>query len=390
MIGLLCIAGQVKADDWPVLHHDAQNTSYSADLLKPPFRLAWRVPINARYGGALLAAGDTLCVSYRRFNPAGAGSIAVTLFDATGKPTWTIPQATAINLSSDSLIVINGGQQAQSIDCYDRQTHMSRWSYPLKQAPFYSYAIGTTGPDQLCCTAWSETGDSYRPTMTILNIRDGKPIRTVENIDAQASDGSHLYWGSGHWFHVADAATWQPQWGYFDGGDNPIVAGSVVIGHGWGNWATAIDTQTRQAIWRRPVWRDGIHVLLHTSNGRLRVLEATNVPTAATAFDLDADHIAWQHALDCNPFGPGNQAAGTGHYAFVPGVHRHLPGRKLPRGGFYCLDADTGAERWKYERPNTEGSAMIISGGCLFGLDNQGYLYKFIPIHSRPLARVTR
>lgn len=32
--------------------------------------------------------------------------------------------------------------------------------------------------------------------MTLLNLTDSKPIRTIENSNAQASDGAHIYWGA--------------------------------------------------------------------------------------------------------------------------------------------------------------------------------------------------
>src|SRR5690349_8696146 len=86
----LCSAGAARSDDWPLFQHDARNTSYSADSLKPPFKLAWRLQIGNRFA-SLLAAGDKVCVttSLGGYNMGPALSTSsqasVKLYDTSGK-----------------------------------------------------------------------------------------------------------------------------------------------------------------------------------------------------------------------------------------------------------------------------------------------------------------
>ena len=314
----------------------------------------------------LLAAGDVVCVS----------STSVKLYDtATGKLVWTVPQAEALSLTSEILIVVSHTRDTQSIDGYDRRTRTRKWSYSLS-VPSANFTVGKTGhPNELSFASGATASDGTQHLMlSIVNIQDGTLQRTALDINAEASDGTHIYWGDGPWLHVVDAVTLKPQWAFYGAGAAPVIAGSMVIGHGWGNWATAINVETRQAVWEQSVWRDSLHTLLHTSNGHLLILEATNVPTAVAAFAVDADRIAWHYDVLCETFRDSFQAAGAGHYAFVAGSHQHLPDQKEPRGGFYCLDADTGAVRWTYEQPRVQGRSIIISGGCLYGIDEQGNL----------------
>lgn len=374
----LCSAGAARSDDWPLFQHDARNTSYSAESIKPPFKLAWRVSTGNRYA-ILLAAGEKVCVttSLGRYYVSSAVSTSsqatVKLYDASGRLIWTIPQAAALYLDRDVLVLVTVKQNTIHIDCYDIRTRQRKWSYPLIPT---AYDLSVTVDHNTLLCSWYGPNDQGSFTLEQLQLSDGKLLRKSEQVGAQAVEGEHFYWGFGHWFHTVDVATLTPQWGFYDGGGDPVVAGPIVIGHGWGNWATAIDTRTRKKVWRYPVWRDSIHPLLHTSDGHTLILESTNVPVAVTAFAVDADRIVWVRRMFCS----AAQAAGSGRYAFVPGWHEHLPGQQELRGGFYCLDADTGAERWKYEQPQLYGSAMIINGGCLYGLDAEGYLYRFVTV----------
>jgi outer membrane protein assembly factor BamB len=140
--------------------------------------------------------------------------------------------------------------------------------------------------------------------------------------------------------------------------------------------------------------RDMAHSLAKTSSGKELVIEAFNDPRVVAGIDVKTGQITWQHPVIC-----GDEyseefysvefmnvlTAGAGNLVFIPGWHEHLPGQKMPRGGFYCLNADDGKLLWKFELPRVKGVAVIISGGAVYGLDSKGVLYKFVGSSDREL-----
>jgi outer membrane protein assembly factor BamB len=138
-----------------------------------------------------------------------------------------------------------------------------------------------------------------------------------------------------------------------------------------------MDLAGRRVLWKTSAWRDAANSLVKGPGGKMLVLLATANPAAVVALDLPTGQVVWRQAMIAGSYAASQRSAGAWNIAYVPGGHMNVPGG--PRGGFYALEGATGRVLWAYERPGVFGAAAIISDGALYGLDAQGFLYKFIP-----------
>jgi outer membrane protein assembly factor BamB len=382
---LLCAAA--NADDWPMARHDARNTSYTEEELAPPLRLCWRVRSSGDsdypVSGEMLASAGMICAvagpeAYQRQQH-------TLLFDTSGRLIRRIENAVPVYLKQARLILASWGDPP-AITCYDLKTWEAKWSHPLPGLIYFGGGVECKG---VLYSAYSREPPggvagvaplSRQWVFVALRIEDGGSLS--ESVwpygsGAVACDGEHFYFGLDHWLHVLDAQTLKPQWGYYDGGNvDPILTGSFAVTQGFAMSAQAINLEKRKRVWGLNAYRGSAHSLAKGPGGIALVVES--VSGALVGIRVDTGEIVWRHPLIVGGYGYPVTTAGSGRFVYAPGGHEHLPGGRKPRGGFYCLDAATGALRWKYERVHFGGRAVIVSEGCLYGVGSDGHLYKFV------------
>lgn len=376
-----------RSDDWPMVRHDAQNTGYTPIEVRPPLKLVWRAYTNMGIAGCfsiLLVSGGTVCAGQPITRIYGQSDPQAQLFDSSGHLVWQLPNAQPVYLHGPILIVISKQKNGFVAIAYNHSSRRQLWVTRL-DASMTELDPVIEDKDKLYISYASK--DAYTNNyagfmkLVILNVHNGHVLTRYKSIPCQALDDRYIYWGGGHWLRVADKKTLKLLWTDYDSGTVwPISTGRYVVALGWMHWVTAVDTKSRQPIWRVSAMRDNAHCLARGSRGALLAIEDIPIPIALAAIDIPTGKTRWLRPMFAEP----GKAAG-GRFIYVPGGHEHLPGEKQPKGGFYCLDADTGAVRWKYERTGQKswGSMMIVGDGAAYGLDFQGYLYKFIPTAKR-------
>lgn len=361
------------ADDWSQLRHDARNTALSSDVLRLPLHLAWSVQTQIKpdlNGNTLLAAGGVAAVSGAEDEKTNSQfpKCSTRLYDREGRQVWEVPQAMALYLSADALIVASNQNGGARIVRYNWRTHHQEWAYAVTDLNNIEAVVSDN-------TVYVTLLDS----LTALDLPTGRARWQTPHIACEAADGKHFYFGGAHSLIAVDVHKRRGGLNFYDGGGYPLVCGNIVVGQGWGHWATGSDVEHRTILWRHNAWRGSAHSLVRTSAGRTLVVEAENDPVAVSALDIATGDLVWQHRIICGGYAEYDLTAAAPRLVFVPGCHEHLPKQHAPRGGFYALDADTGREKWKYEQPNRRGVSVVISHGVLYGLDHDGRLYCFPP-----------
>jgi outer membrane protein assembly factor BamB len=393
LLALLICAAPCLADDWPMDRHDAQNTGRSADVVAPPLALAWRVSPEPKGGlGSLLASAEVVVIGHGWSEDDRVPRHEAVLFDSSGRPIWRLDNASPLYLKGERLVVVVGRYSEETfLRCYDWKTQSLLWSRPLPGK--YNYSPGAVESDGVlyfphsCQLPGEDPGHSGPSVAEIWAVRvaDGESVATRkapgdDGFGRPAVDADHVYSGWGHWLHVLDRTTLEPQWAYWDGGTAyPIVTGSRLLSQGWHHWAQTLDLTERKLLWRMRAWRGMAHCLAEGPGGATVVIEATSAPASVTAVEVATGEILWRHPILCGGYSNADTAAASGHFVYITGAHEHLPGRPGARGGFYCLNSTTGRLTWRYERPGLRGKELVISDGAVYAAGWDGCLYKFVP-----------
>lgn len=375
------------AGDWPSIRGDARNSGYTPVELAPPLTLAWRSPARVAYTH-LLSSGGAICVGTRRGE--------TLLFNNRGQLLWKIDRAIPAYLKNELLVVVSTdpGASDPRIECFNWRTKTPRWTHSLggNLQQFWG-AVALEGRLYCAYNLWgSDEGQGRSPIfagMTVLDVEEGTPL--AEWIGAEggwgegppASDGQSVYWGMSHFLHALDARTLEPQWTHYDGGNvYPLSAGNLIITQGWSHQVQAVSKNDRKKVWGLSAWRGAAHCLAKGAGGTLLLIESSASPQALVAVEVATGRRVWRYPIWVRGRAGEGLAAAAGRFVYAPAWHERLPGQKRLKGGFYGFDATTGKLRWKYERPYLKGASVIVSEGCLFALDTNGYLYKFV--RSRP------
>lgn len=136
-------------------------------------------------------------------------------------------------------------------------------------------------------------------------------------------------------------AAGSPAWSFYD----------------WFSWAES-----------SPVVRDGVAYAGSSDSQKLRALDAA---TGSPIWEFDTGGSAWA------------RPAVTGDAVFIGAVG--VAGYVVEhRGGFLCVDRDTGAAIWRYDSPRPEGASLWGFGaapaageGCVVAADLQGRVFRF-------------
>jgi outer membrane protein assembly factor BamB len=384
------------ADDWPMTHHDAQNTGYTTAQLAPPLRLAWCLK-TTRFACPLLATQNVVCArtvrehlrDVPRFWKGKIMGWALTrvyvptdtlLIDKHGKTIWSVHNAAPIYFHDDCLIVYNAeltGNGARIVR-YDWRAQKELWAHPLGFNSGY-FVGGVADNNVLYLVTRQEQNNKDISVLTALNLDDGTQIAQKLQTDeyefgAPSATGENVFVGAGHWLHVLDVAKLQVEWGFWDAGFKTRIFDDVLIGRNYFRWVVAVDLKTHKLLWRTETHREFPPFLVSGENQMLDIefSDGNDRPVQLEAYAMRTGELVWRYPM------LAITGAGSGHCAYVAGGHKHLPGRTTPVGGFYCFDAHNGKLVWKYEKQNLMGGQIIIGDNTLYGLDSDGYLYKFV------------
>ncbi len=303
----------------------------------------------------------------------------VTLYNRRGKVVWRIPRAIPVYLKGKLIIVARNQKVGSSAECHDWRARKLKWSAPLNgtQEARYNFVgqwMGAVEKDGRLY--WALNAD--HSVLKVLRVRDGRLLDKTDHEKRggplngwgngpPAVDDRAVYWGLGHWLHVLDRDSLRPKWAIFDGGNSYLVrAGSLLISKGWSHTMQAWNVHTRKLAWRIGAPRDVAHALI-SGKGRKRCLIESS-----SCIDVSTGKSMARYLIGGVPV-YANGSAGSGGSVYLAGVRTYLS----PTGGFYCFYAQTGKLRWKYERPDLQGVAVIVSERRIYGLGSDGFLYCF-------------
>jgi outer membrane protein assembly factor BamB len=364
-------------DDWPTLRHDARNTGYTTERIASSLRLVWRVrtPLHLLQGNIskpiLLASQGVICVGLEQTS----ASKESLLYDRSGHLVWRIAGAAPVYLKGERLILAEEGEEngPSLLRCYNWRTKTPLWSCSLDGE--LKRFVGAVADGKLYCAF--DLGPQKQEGNRVvigLSLADGKRFARYQG-EREWGDGPPVYdghdvgYGTGHWLHVLDANTLEPQFAFADGGNcYPIRTGDLLIAKGWLHHINAWNLKTRKAAWQIGGPRDMVHCLTHGKQGKTLLIESSSALDVATGRRVWSVPVyAW-----C--------AAGAGNSVYLAGAGDDTDPIGAKSGGFYGVDARNGRVRWKYERSGLNGVCVIVSGGDLYGLGTDGCLYRFAPL----------
>lgn len=422
---LACITA-ARADDWPVVRHDALNTGFTPTLLKVPLARAWS--LSGATAEPVIVAGNTLLYTARKGKMGLRDLVAVNA--TTGKPLWTSPNVAQTGAASASLKMaftvqrmssqptsvsrIGANLWPASIVGLDLKTGKRLWDYPVGDHPTYpAISPVTVAGDAVYVVniPYCVPGDPWPPASVIeLNARDGSLVakyewKAVYNGQPGLVDGPPLvdkknnqlvvalgYNSAPHtpagqlWFFPADEKLADGT--LFRLGDPGPEAGSPAAdahkyGDSWPMKAGAylavqgpradaqswqITGNTAEPIWETRFNKDAAHSLLRGGSNPM-VLEYNGGIELLTAMLAADAKTAWTRAVRATAM-----SATAGSIVFVP-----AEAKRPTDGTLYALDALTGKVLWSETRPKARFNSPVPANNRLYVTDSNGVLTCYAP-----------
>ncbi|HEY3265436.1 MAG TPA: PQQ-binding-like beta-propeller repeat protein [Armatimonadota bacterium] len=430
LLAAAALIGAARADDWPLVRHDATNSGASVQTLKPPFTKVW-----TKRGATkepLLVAGDTLLYTSRRY---GGLRDLQAVAAATGKPLWTLKNVTQPGAASAKagllFTVLRTSEKPTSVSRLganlwpaaiagvDLKTGKVRWTYPIGDHPTYPATSPVTVSGSavyLVNIPYCIPGDPCGKAQLIsVNAKTGDEIAKYEWDDVWGGqmgvvDGAPLIDANGA--HVAIALGYKASADAYGGQvwvfpsdarlkDGPIArlgdpsngtGGLSEFAHKGGNvWPLLggsflavqgpmettrvwnVKTFPASLAWEIRFSRGYAHSIM-PGGANPMLLEYNSGNGLLTAMYMSTGKNIWS-----KPIKTTGLSATAGRTVFVPAQARRLRNAGASRGDvldgiLYALDTMTGKALWTERKPDVTFNTPVPANGRLFVSDSDGNL----------------
>ena len=343
------------SDDWPMFHHDLNNTGYSTSTTPNTVSVLWSYATGGNVRSSPTVANGRIY--------AGSYSTDVFCLDAvTGDELWVFPIGSWV---WSSPAVANGkvyfGAYNNRVYCVDAITGVETWNYVIGDDPRSSPAIangrlfvGADNNNVYCLDA--ENGDHIwtQPTGSLVR---SSPAAVQDKVYIGSYDNK---------VYCLDASTGSEIWSYTTGGDvesSPAVVGGYVFVGSNDDKVYCLDAEFGDSVWAYPTGGD-VKSSPAVANGKVYVgsndinIYCLNATTGAWV---------WDHSL----------GASGGVYSSPAVSDAKVYIGSASDNSVYCLDADTGAEKWKYSTAGQVWTSPSVADGTVFIGSDDDNIYAF-------------
>lgn len=421
-----------RADDWPMVRHDAQNSGASAENLRPPLKRVWTK--KGATNEPLLVAGSTLLYTSRRY---GGLRDLQAVNAATGAPLWTVKNVTQPGAADTkqglAVTVVRTSEKPTSVSKLganlwpaaiagvDLKTGKVLWTYPIGDHPTYPATSPVTIAGRVVYFVnipYCVPGEQCGPGQLIaLDERTGKEIAKYEWTDvwggqigtvhgAPLVDADLKYVTIGLGYEAAPGSYGGQLWVFPTGtrlADGPMhrlgdpgAAGTGEVspyahkgGNIWpllgGNFLAVQGPLETTRVWdvsQFPAtlkWeirftRDRAHSIMPGGASPM-LLEFNSGAKLLTAMYMSTGKNIWSKTLKVTGL-----SATAGKTVYVPGQTAHpakagAAGRSdIQDGIVYALDTMTGKSLWSVRRPDVTFNTPVPANGRLYLSDSDGNL----------------
>jgi outer membrane protein assembly factor BamB len=432
---LLSASVAARADDWPLVRHDAQNSGATVEAMRPPFTKSWTK--KGATNEPLLVAGNTLLYTSKR----GAGLRDLQAVNATtGAALWTLKNVTQTGATSPkeglaftilrttdkptAVSKLGANLWPTAIAGVDLKTGKVLWTYPIGEHPTYPAVSPLTVSGNTVylvnipyCVPGEDCGQGE---LIALNDRTGKEVAKFGWDEVWAGqigvvhgapliDSAGKYVSIGLGYQAAPDAYGGQVWVFPTGarlqdgplhrlGDPSVGTGEVSpYAHKGGNvWpllgGTFLAVQgpletTRvwdvsefpaRLKWEIRFTRDRAHSLM-PGGANPMLLEFNSGTKLLTAMYMSTGKNIWSKAMKVTGL-----SATAGNTVFVPGQTAHpvkagAAGRSdIQDGILYALDTMTGKSLWSIRRPDVTYNTPVPANGRLYVSDSDGNLECYV------------
>lgn len=425
-----------RADDWPLVRHDAQNSGASSTDVKPPFTRAWTK--KGATNEPMLVAGNTLLYTSRR----AAGLRDLQAVNATtGAALWTVKNVTQTGAASpkDGLVFtvmrtsdkptsvskLGANLWPAAITGVDLKTGKVLWTYPIDEHPTYPATSPVTvagGVVYLVNIPYCVPGEECGPGQLIaLDGRTGKEIGKYEWSDiwggqigvvhgAPLVDADLKYVTIGLGYQAAPDSYGGQLWVFPTGarlsegplhklgdpslegtgelspfahkGGNiwPLLGGSFLAVQGPLETTRVWDVTQFPATlkWEIRFTRDRAHSIM-PGGANPMLLEFNSGAKLLTAMYMSTGKNIWSKTMKVTGL-----SATAGKTVYVPGQTAHptkagAAGRSdIQDGIVYALDTMTGKALWSVSRQDVTFNTPVPANGRLYLSDSDGNLECYV------------
>lgn len=443
-VTLLSLSPAARADDWPLVRHDAQNSGATLEKVRPPFQRLWTK--KGATSEPLLVSGDILLYTSRRYG----GLRDLQAVDAkTGKPLWAVKNVTQPGAADTKaglvFTVIRTTEKPSSVSKLGANLWQSAiagvslktgkvlWQHPIGEHPTYpaiSPLTVTGGTVYMVNIPYCVPGEPCgQGSLIALNGKDGTEVATyawdavwgeqvgvVNGSPLVDIDGSRVAIGLGYqaapgayggqmWIFHADERLGEgpihrlgdPEVGtgevspYAHKGGNiwPLLGGTYMAVQGPLETTRVWDVRAFPATlkWEIRFTRGLAHSLM--PGGANPMLLEHNSGTKL----LSAMYISTGKSIWSRPMRVTGLSSTAGSVVFVPAQAQRptkagASGRSdILDGVLYALDTMTGKTLWEERRPDVTFNTPIIANGRMFVSDSDGNLACYVQSIPKPAPK---